>query len=601
VVLADFRLHFKKILFLVGTDKLKLALLLPLYLVSSAVDLVGIGLLVALISALRDPAALIEVVDSIPAISGFFASRSADTLTIVLSSAVFAVFVVKTGIALLVTKLTLSISFRFGARLRSFLMGVYQQQSYSKFIERNSSEYIYNVQTLAGQIATYSVQPILMIIGDLFLLCLIVGYLITQDPLVLLVILGLMSLAGVLFDRAYRRKIASYGSQENKFSAKLIKSITEGLTGYRESHIFGITGFFKRMVTEAAEQLADLRIRSQMIAAASRYLLEFVVVTSVVGVIIASVLIGRDRSELLTTLALFIVASLRLVPATNQIVINAGKLRFGRHAVNVLYRDITESGYDRVDFNASGKVETSVKDQCLEEEPFRSLELKDVGFRYKNDGPWIFEALCLRIDRYDIIGITGSSGSGKSTMMALILGLLSPQRGTVLHNGHDLRQADVMRKWHRKVSYMPQEVFLIDDSVARNVALGVEESISDQQKVEEALRKAQLNKTVSKMPNGLDSNVGDKGSWLSGGQRQRIALARAFYYDSEVLILDESTSALDRETADEVIAELRQLKNKVTIVVITHQDPLLQLCNKVYELDGGNLYLRTTDETARGG
>ena len=377
--------------------------------------MVGIGLLVALISALKDPETLLNVINRIPVIAWFAPSSTPDSLTVMLAGGVFFVYAAKTAIALFVTRLTLKITFLYGARFRSFMMGVYQSQNYDRFIQRNSSEYIHNIQTLAGQFVTYTVQPILKIVGDGSMALLIIGYLAVKNPFVLAVLLGLITLAGFFYDRAYRKKISYYGSQENSLSAKMLKSITEGLNGYKESHIFGIVGFFHRAVADAALDLANSRTRSHLITASSRYLLEFIVVVSVVFVIIATVAMGRDKSELLTTLALFLVASMRLVPATNQIVTNIGNLRYGRHAVDVLYKDITNVGRMKVELDAYVDDRPRAENDAAASDQFGYLELQDVGFRYTSDGPWVLDSVNLRIDRHDIVGIVGSSGSGKTT------------------------------------------------------------------------------------------------------------------------------------------------------------------------------------------
>lgn len=589
MLFSQFRPYLGKVLFLVGSGRRKLVLLLPLYLIASAADLVGIGLLVALVSALTDSETLLAIIRRVPVLSRFAESSTADTLTVMLACLVLFVYAVKTAIAIFVTRLTLKISFNYGAGLRSFLMGVYQRQSYAAFMRRNSSEYIYNVQTLAGQFVTYTVQPMLQLFGDGFLALLIIGYLAVKDPLVLAILLTLISVAGLLYDRAYRRKMALYGSQENNLSTSMIKSITEGLNAYRESHIFGVLGFFHRAVASAAFKLAELRIRSHLITASSRYVLEFVVVISVVCVIIASVVLDRDRSALLSTLALFLVASTRLVPATNQIVTNIGKMRYGRHSVDALYADIAGAGYVSVDLDQQRDEQDNRGDVQGKEPPFRRMELSEVGFRYAPDAPWVLDSVTLCIEQHDIVGIVGSSGSGKSTMIALMLGLLSPQRGGVRLNDADLADPGNVKAWHRKVAYLPQEVLLIDDTLARNVALGVDTDLIDRERLARAMAKARLTELVEKMPQGADSSVGEKGLWVSGGQRQRIALARAFYFNAEVLIMDESTSSLDSETAEEIINELRLLKGKVTIVCISHQEALIRMCNKIFQLTDGRI------------
>jgi ABC-type multidrug transport system fused ATPase/permease subunit len=601
VIFTSLNNYFKKILFLIGTDRKKLFFLLPLNFISSATDLIGIGLLVALISTLKDPGTLLHIANSIPIVKRYATPGTIDILIIILCVFVFVVFAIKAWIAVYVNKMTLKISYVYGAKLRSFLMGVYQRQSYDKFIQRNSSEYIYNIQTMAGQFVSYTVQPMLRIMGDGFVAFLIIGYLVVKDPFVLAFLLLLITIAGVLYDRAYRKKIAGYGSHENKISAKMIKSITEGLNGYKESHIFGIVNIFHQTVTENAVQFATSRIRSQIITTSSRYLLEFVVVVSIVLIIIAAIVSGRDKSELLTTLALFLVASMRLVPAANQIVTNINKLRYGHNAVEVLYKDIYNAGYSsKVDFNVNLDVQSAAEDVDDVAANFSFLEFQDVFFQYIPEGAWVLNAVNLRIDRHDIVGIIGPSGSGKTTMIALMLGFLVPQKGKVSCNGKDLAQPRHVREWHKKIAYLPQEVFLIDDTVARNIALGIDEDKIDVEKLRCALIKAKLSEMVEKMPDGVNTLVGEKGMWVSGGQRQRIVLARALYYDSEVLILDESTSALDSDTTDEIINELCLLKGKVTIVVITHHDTLLGLCNKVYKLDSGNLSIQQTYDADQG-
>lgn len=591
--LFQLRSYLGKVLFLVGNARHKLVTLLPLYLLSSAVDLVGIGMLVALVSALQDPQTLRAIADRIPVISSFAHSSTPNALMVMLASLVLVVYFAKTGIAVLVARLTLVVSFGYGAGLRSFLMGVYQRQPYAKFMQRNSSEYIYNVQTLAGQFVTHTIQPMLRIIGDGFLTLLIIGYLAAKDLFVLTVLLLLISISGLLYDRAYRRKMAAFGTQENNISAGMIKSITEGLNAYRESKIFGIQGFFHRAVADAAARLAGLRIRSHLITMSSRYLLELVVIISVVCVILANVAFDLNKADMLTTLALFLIASTRLVPATSQIITSVGNLRYGRHSVDALHADITGAGFAAVDIGKCWDENAQPVGATSNDHHFRQLDLHEVSFRYAVGGPWILDGIDLRIERHDIVGIVGPSGSGKSTLVALMLGFLTPQCGRIAYDDADLAEPGNVKAWHRKVAYLPQEVLLVDDTLAHNIALGVEPSQIDRDKLAAAITKASLAELVAQMPQGADTPVGEKGLWVSGGQRQRIALARAFYFDAEVLVMDESTSALDAETADAIQGELQQLRGKVTIVLVSHQEPLLKLCNKIYRVEQGRVQRRS--------
>ncbi len=583
--------YCRKVLFLVGSARAQLLMLLPFYIITSILDLVGLGLLVALISGLQDISKLRSYLDQIPVFSSFNLDTTPKELTIIFASTVLMVFMFRTGIAFLITKRSLQISFGYGSDLRSFLMGVYQNQTYHMFIQRNMSAYIQNIHSLAGQFVSYTIQPILKIFNDSILILTIILFLAFKDPLILITLLSLIFISAFLFDLAFRRKMTVIGVQDNKVSKDMIKSITEGLSSFRESQIFGIQEFFYRKVSDAANMLAKLRIRSQVITIASRYALEFTVIFSVICIIIISVMLDRDGEGLLATLALFLALSTRLLPAASQIATSVGNLRYGRHAVDVLYADITGSGYTAVDFSHRGNRNNSVKNATGNQKPFFYIELQNIYFRYSPEGQWILNGVNLRIEQYDIVGIIGKSGSGKSTLIELILGFLIPQHGRIILNGTDLAEPGVIEAWHRKVAYLPQEIMLIDDTIASNIAIGVEPPQIDHKKLFDSINKAGLGDFVAMMPMGVATFVGDKGLWVSGGQRQRIALARAFYFQAEVIVLDESTNALDAETTNQIISELRNLNGEVTIIIITHQNTLLEVCNKVYSLSEGRIEL----------
>jgi len=195
--------------------------------------------------------------------------------------------------------------------------------------------------------------------------------------------------------------------------------------------------------------------------------------------------------------------------------------------------------------------------------------------------------ISLKIKSKDVIGLIGVSGSGKTTLVNLMLGLLSPTKGSVLLNGQNI--LDNIHAWQRKVAYIPQEVFLLDGSIKQNIALGEKPKEVDNCKLERSIEMAQLERLINKMPEGVETKIGENGSHLSGGQKQRIALARAFYYDREILIMDESTSALDDETENEILKEIKELAGKKTLVIISHTKKVLQYCNTIYKVKDGEL------------
>jgi ABC-type bacteriocin/lantibiotic exporter with double-glycine peptidase domain len=224
---------------------------------------------------------------------------------------------------------------------------------------------------------------------------------------------------------------------------------------------------------------------------------------------------------------------------------------------------------------------------------FKSISLHNVEFEYPHTNEPAIKDLSLKINESDIIGFIGSSGAGKTTLIDVILGLLKPQKGELFYNDILLDEKTV-GNWRSLVAYLPQDVFLLDDTLERNIALGVFDNEIDKKKVLESIEKARLTDMVSNLPLGIKTLVGERGVKVSGGQKQRISLARAFYHGREVLVMDESTSALDTGTEQQIVEEIKRLKGEKTIIVIAHRLTTLQHCNAIYRLDGGRLSKKLT-------
>jgi ABC-type multidrug transport system fused ATPase/permease subunit len=282
---------------------------------------------------------------------------------------------------------------------------------------------------------------------------------------------------------------------------------------------------------------------------------------------------------LLPTLSMFGVAALRLVPSAHNVSSGLIQLRYNRDSVSTLHRDL--QAVARVSQDACKyPVETA-------SEKFRILTFDQVQFTYPKARQLALKDLSLQIRAGERIGLIGPSGSGKTTLVDVLLGLLEPQAGEVRYNDQPLKNA--LAEWRVQVAYLPQQVFLIDDTLRRNVALGVEDLRIDETRLNEALRQARLEELVHQLPDGTDTILGERGIRLSGGQRQRVALARAFYHERSVLVMDEATSALDNETESEIVDEIRRLKGQKTLIVIAHRLTTVQYCDRIYRLQGGSI------------
>ena len=289
----------------------------------------------------------------------------------------------------------------------------------------------------------------------------------------------------------------------------------------------------------------------------------------------------NDFHALLPLISLFGIAAIRLAPSANQIVSSIARIRQGQNTVNILFDDINSLDLEL------NKVSTTV-DQDKYTEKFENLEFLDISFSYPNAPDIILNNMSLKICAGDAIGIVGLSGSGKSTLMDIILGLIEPTSGSIFYNSHKLVNSDITFLTSQ-IAYIPQDIFITDDTLRNNIALGTKSSEIDIDKIEKSLIFSKLSEVVDKLPSGVDTILGQRGRYFSGGQKQRVAIARAFYHDRNILLMDESTSSLDKKTESEVLEEIQRLKGEKTIIVISHNMKVLEFCDRIYELNEGKL------------
>jgi ABC-type multidrug transport system fused ATPase/permease subunit len=271
---------------------------------------------------------------------------------------------------------------------------------------------------------------------------------------------------------------------------------------------------------------------------------------------------------------------LRLFPAVNTFMQSLMQMRYGRDSVSRLTKDLKEiKKFDIADIDI-------IQSQKAYEE-FQILELKKVSFSYPDSKYNALENISLKINAGESIGFIGPSGSGKTTLLDALLGLFEPQEGVIEYNGRDIKND--LREWQSQVAYIPQQVFLIDGSLRHNVTLGIGEGDIDDNKLNESLRQARLSDLVEKLPEGVNTILGERGIRFSGGQRQRVAIARAFYHGRNILVMDEATSALDSATEKEIVNEIARLKETKTMIVIAHRLTTLKHCDRIYKLQEGKI------------
>ena len=572
----ELKKYFQELLYLVGKDKRKLPFFVLLFLFSSLLDVVGLGLIVSYIQLIVSPENINE--GYIYDIQEFFGvHQPPNEILTTLGASLLLVFLIKAVFGIYVENKLIIFGERQRSLLQSKLMWAYQHISFLDFLSKNTSYYINLINT-----STYyhgsAVRTALKLLSNSIITIAILIMLMLTNPIVSLLIILFLGTLVVSYSYFLKDRIIESSQLNQKYSENMIKAINEGMHGYKEIRILGKETFFHDKVKENSNNVARVQGNYQTLIMVPRFLLELIIITVLVISVLVSIKFGSDLQLLAPTIALFGVAAIRLLPMMNFYSEGINRLRYSRHYVSLLYNDVSKlKRYKAI------KEKESTENSDL----FMHITLKNTSFIYLGTQHHAIDDISMTIKAGEAIGIIGASGSGKTTLINTILGLIEPQSGNILYNNLPLNNN--IHKWHKHVAYLPQDSFITDDSVRHNVALGIEDSKIDDSHVYQSLRKASLDDLIEQLPDDINTILGENGMRLSGGQRQRIVLARAFYHNRDVLIMDESTSALDNATEREVVNEIQKLKGSITLIVIAHRMSTIEHCDRIYLLENGKI------------
>lgn len=568
-----------EIILILENERRKLPGLIITFILVSLIELISIGLIAPFVALVVD----FDSSKNTPFImwlNNIGITTEYPDLIIILCCLLIIIFILK-GIAVILMRRAI---FRFVwhqiTRIRTRLMEIYQQMPYGRYIERNSSEYIQAMQVYTQQYII-SLKIIILITSEIIMAIAILILLAYTNFLILMFLLFLLVIVTLVYDGYFKQRIQKAGKLANQHNNKVIQSFHEGMEGFKEIRILKGEKYFRDKIHYNSKKYATYQQYAQVVSIIPRYALETILIIFIVGIVITTILLDQEVQKVIPLLSMFGIAALRLIPVTNTVVSGISSLRFQRHGVSMLFNEINQ------DASLNTLEQTSIVSHSPQKESFRELELSQVKFKYSDKDDWTISGMSAIIKKGDSIGLIGPSGSGKTTLIDIILGLLEPQEGAVYINNKPLKEN--LSNWYTTVAYLPQQIFIIDDSVRRNVALTVIDSEIDDKQVIEALRQARLLDLIEQMPQGLDTTIGERGMRISGGQRQRIALARAFYHNREVLIMDEATSSLDEETERQIVSEIKHLKGHKTLIIIAHSLSTVKHCDRLYRLEHGTI------------
>jgi ATP-binding cassette, subfamily B, bacterial PglK len=465
-------------------------------------------------------------------------------------------------------------TFALQARFSQRLFEGYLRQPYTFHLQRNSAQLIRDTTTQVGEITSVVHSGLLLSTEALVVLGTSV-LLLAVEPIGSIVVIVTFALASWVFSRKTRARVVRWGEARQVHEALRLQHLQQGLGGAKDIKLLGREGDFLAQYATHSTGSSLIGERLATLQAFPRLWLEILAIAELATLVFVMVASGRQLDAILPTLGLFAAAAFRLMPSVSRILSAVQTVRASDPVINNLHAEI--ESLERQPPSVSGEV-TRLEDQ---------VTLSGVGFRYAGTEAFALRDVTLAVPRGTSVGIIGASGSGKSTLVDVILGLFAPETGAVRVDGVDI-QTD-LRGWQDQIGYVPQSIYLTDDSLLRNVAFGVSQEDIDEAAVRQAIRNAHLEDFVRELPEGLESVVGERGVRLSGGQRQRIGIARALYHDPPVLVLDEATSSVDTLTEQSVMEAIQALHGAKTILIVAHRLSTVAHCDRVFRLDCGRL------------
>ncbi len=424
------------------------------------------------------------------------------------------------------------------------------------------------------------ILSLLQLISEVIVFVVLSIVLLVTDPVMTIVIASLLGITLLAIKVIIKPIMRRAGEENQEYYSNLFKWISQTVTGIKEVKIGGKEKFFIDTYCEYGKGYVNAVQRYTLYNNIPRLIIETICVAGIVGYLLFLFLGSGETENVLDVIAAFGVALMRLMPCANRINNQLNSISY----FEPFFMGVSDNLQDEIE----GKnVDTSVFEVRHDKLPVeKEIKLSDISYKYPNTDKWILKDANVTIPVGAAVGIVGETGSGKSTFVDVLLGLLVLQEGAIEVDGQNIFEGDNYRKWLKNVGYIPQTVFMIDDTIRKNVAFGIPEDEIDEDRVWEVLKEAQLDEFVKSLPEGLETGIGERGIRLSGGQRQRISIARALYEDPKVLVLDEATSALDNDTEKAIMDSINHLHGKKTLIIIAHRLQTIEKCDAVYRIEG---------------
>ncbi len=498
--------------------------------------------------------------------------------TVLAMIALILVFVVKNSFLYFQQKVTLAFVYTNQFRTSERMMKNYLRRGYEFYLNADTAVVQRSITSDVNNMYAL-ILALLTLMSDVIVFAFMVVFCFHQDPIMTILVAGVMLLLLVLIKKVLKPILHKAGEDNQNYYSGLFKWISQTVQGIKEVKISCKEQYFVSEYVKCGKGYVDAVQKYSLYNQVPKLLIETICVMCMMGYMICMVLLGVPTEEMVTTLTAFGAAALVMLPCVNRVNNQINNIAY----FEPFFMGVSDNLQDEIN---GDKVDMSYATDTDDKLPIEhQIELQDIVYAYPNTEKLIFDKANLTIPVGASVGIVGTSGAGKSTVVDILLGLLEVKSGKILADGKDVNEN--YRAWLKNVGYIPQMIFMLDDTIRKNVAFGVPEEEIDEERLWEVLKEAQLDEFIKTLPDGLDTGIGERGIRLSGGQRQRIGIARALYNNPEVLILDEATSALDNDTEAAIMDSINHLRGKKTLVIIAHRLQTIEKCDIVYRVENG--------------
>ena len=493
------------------------------------------------------------------------------------------VFIIKNLVLGLFIWLQYNFAHKLQLSLSTKLYENYLKKNFLFHVKTNSANLIRNTSNEPNTIRN-AIMDLFIILADISIVIGLILLLIYFDPITNSYIIGSLILISSIFFLLIRNRVKKWGLIRLKMSGQSLKDLTQGYGGIKEIKILGKENFFLNIFTNNLKNLVNMNILNGFLKALPKLFLELLGIFILFSLIIILTLNTENSIEkIITSLSLFTLSIFKILPSLVRILSSAQNLRFRMASIELLSDEFKKFKNDK-----NIKTDSTSTAISFGEDPHQ-LEIKNLYFSYEQEGQKGLKDISCTIEKNSILGIFGPSGSGKSTLINLILGLIEPKNGKIFYNKKNIFEN--LKSWQSIIGLIPQNIYLIDDKIKNNIALGTEEREIDINLLHRCIKMAELDQFIYNLPQGIETMVGERGARISGGELQRIGIARALYRNPKILILDEATSSLDAINEKKIMNTIESIKKGKIVILISHRQSIIEYCTKIIEIESGRIKL----------